>query len=88
MDLISIRYKLKNDVYGRIATNLVYALNELKGSVFIIQNEKVINGKSLVGVLSLGMKFETPIEIRITNSEDEIKLREIFSNIADEIKEG
>jgi hypothetical protein len=34
------------------------------------------------------MKFETPIEIRITNSEDEIKLREIFSNIADEIKEG
>jgi hypothetical protein len=36
MDLISIRYKLKNDVYGRIATNLVYALNELKGSVFII----------------------------------------------------
>ena len=47
-------YKLKKNLLKRNATNLVFTLSEIQGSIYIyrINDERRVSGKSLIGILS------------------------------------
>lgn len=49
---MKLQYKLNRDVVARTATMLNWDLNQLHSSIHIQSGERVINGKSLIGILS------------------------------------
>lgn len=49
---MKLQYKLNRDVVARAATMLNWNLNQLHSSIHIQSNDRVINGKSLLGILS------------------------------------
>jgi phosphotransferase system HPr-like phosphotransfer protein len=50
--MITIKYKLNKDIIARTAANFVWELNNCESSIYVINNNRKINGKSLIGVLS------------------------------------
>ena len=57
-------------LYASPATELVYAVKLYKSHVTLNYNEKSVNMKSLMGVLSLGIPHKAKIEI-VVEGEDE-----------------
>lgn len=64
-------YTLKKDLKGGIAANLVADFNKAIGDVFIIKNNRLIKGKSLVGLLTILPLQNEEIVIEINNLQDE-----------------
>ena len=63
---------VKNSVglYARAATYFIQKANEFKSSIWVEKEERRVNGKSLLGILSLGVVGDTTINI-IADGEDE-----------------
>ena len=70
--MISETVVIQNRVglHSRPATSFIQKANEYKCSVWIEKNERRVNAKSLLGVLSLGVLQGTEISI-ITDGPDE-----------------
>ena len=70
--MISRDITIVNDVglHARPATFFIQKANEFKSSIWIQKDERKVNAKSLLGVLSLGITKGTEIEI-ITDGVDE-----------------
>lgn len=64
-------YTLKKDLKGSIAANLVADFNKAIGDIFIIKNNRLIRGKSLVGLLTILPLQNEEIVIEINNLQDE-----------------
>ncbi|MCL2311346.1 MAG: HPr family phosphocarrier protein [Firmicutes bacterium] len=77
---------VKNEVglYGKAATDLIQIANIYKCSIFIEHNDKKVNAKSLLGVLSLGLTKNTEI-VLIGEGCDE---KEAIERIADFLDSG
>lgn len=59
-------------LYARPATYFIQKANEFKSSIWVEKEEKRVNAKSLLGILSLGIGKDTTIKI-IADGEDEAK---------------
>ena len=70
--MISETVVIQNKVglHSRPATSFIQKANEYKSSVWIEKNERRVNAKSLLGVLSLGVLQGTEISI-IADGPDE-----------------
>lgn len=64
-------YTLKKDLKGSIAANLVADFNKAIGDIFIIKNNRLIRGKSLIGLLTILPLQNEEIVIEINNLQDE-----------------
>lgn len=64
--------KIENQIglHARPATFFIQKTNEFKSSIWIEKDERRVNGKSLLGVLSLGIIGGTEIKI-IADGQDE-----------------
>lgn len=52
---------LTYDLYGRNATIFNKILNNIKGNISVYNHEKHCNAKSLIGILSMGLRKNTKI---------------------------
>ena len=59
-------------LHARPATFLIQKANEFKSTIWIEKDERRVNAKSLLGVLSLGVARDTTINI-IAEGPDEIE---------------
>ena len=82
---MNILYKLNKDIVARTAANLSYNLNQLHSSIHICNKQKLINGKSLIGILTANMKFGDIITITYDEPTDLVKIKEIFNELGGEI---
>ena len=80
-------YRLNYNLFKRNAANLVFSLNELPDSIYIYRNndERRINGKSLIGILSGHFLKNEIIIIETNNFENWSRVQEIFKNYGDEV---
>ena len=64
---------VKNQVglHARPATFFIQKANEFKSSVWVEKDERRVNAKSLLGVLSLGLVGGTTIRIMADGSDEE-----------------
>ena len=64
---------VKNQVglHARPATFIIQKANEFKSSVWVEKDERRVNAKSLLGVLSLGIVGGTTIRIMADGSDEE-----------------
>lgn len=77
-------------LYARPATFFIQKANEFKSSVWIEKDERRVNAKSLLGVLSLGIVKGTAINL-IANGPDEEAAVDaltelIFSNFSEQVQ--
>lgn len=84
---MSCSYYLTENLLQRNAAGLVFALNDLPTSVFIYRayDERRINGKSLIGILSGRFLAGDTIKILIDNIEEMGRVKEIFDNYGTEV---
>lgn len=85
MTIQSLRYIVNDTILSRKAANLVYSLANLKGDVFLIKDNKSINGKSLIGVLHLGLRGGQEVEIHFNDLRDREEIIKIFNEIGKEV---
>lgn len=69
-------------LHARPATFFIQKANEFKSSIWIEKDERRVNAKSLLGVLSLGVVKGTNISI-IADGSDEEKAIEVLSALVD-----
>ncbi len=65
--------KVQNQVglHARPATFFIQKANEFKSSIWVEKDERRVNAKSLLGVLSLGIMGGTEIKIMAGGSDEE-----------------
>ena len=86
-----IRYKLNRDIVARTAANFCFELNKFKTTIYLINKthdtERIVNAKSLIGLLQSHLRVNDIIELHIDDIVDDVnKIKEIFMEIGREIK--
>lgn len=82
---MKIQYTLNNDVVARAATQLNWEINKIDGPFYIIKNERMINAKSMIGLLSGNLHKGDTIIIEFESEDSADKVREIFNEIGREV---
>ena len=77
----------KAGLHARPATFFIQKANEFKATIWVEKEERRVNAKSLLGVLSLGITKGTTITLNAEGADEEQALQElealIMSNFAD-----
>lgn len=83
---MTISYKLNKNLVGRAATMLCWGLTQTQGEVRVInKEERMINAKSLIGLLSAAIKADDEIKIIIDKDKDLDKVKKVFNEVGKEI---
>ncbi len=69
-------------LHARPATFFIQKANEYKSSIWVEKDEKRVNAKSLLGVLSLGVTKGVSITIMAEGSDEEKAVNELVSLIS------
>ncbi len=77
--MFSKEVTVKNRVglHARPATFFIQKANEFKSSIWIEKEERRVNAKSLLGVLSLGIVGDTTIKVIADGSDEEIAVNSL-----------
>lgn len=82
---MTITYKLYKDIVARTAAQLNWNLKQVHSSIRIIHGDRVVNGKSLIGIMSANMRFNDIISIIIDEPIDVEEIKEYFNEVGREI---
>lgn len=73
----------KNGLHTRPAANVVKLTSKFKSEVYLVKDGMKVNGKSIIGVMTLAAEFGSFIKV-IIDGDDELdamnKLEELFNN--------
>lgn len=77
--------KCESGLYNRQATYFIQKANEFKSSIWIEVDERRINAKSLLGVLSMGITKGTRISLIAEGSDEEDAVNTLTEMLVKEI---
>ncbi len=82
--MIEQMVKIKNraGIHARPAALLVQTASRFKSKIFIERETDRINGKSIMGIITLGAAYETPLKL-IAEGEDEAAAIEALVHLFD-----
>jgi len=66
-------------LHARPATYFIQKANEFKASIWVEKDERKVNAKSLLGVLSLGIMGDTSIRIIASGADEEQAVNELVT---------
>jgi phosphocarrier protein len=66
-------------LHARPATYFIQKANEFKASIWVEKDERRVNAKSLLGVLSLGIVGDTHIKILADGSDEEAAAEALYT---------
>jgi phosphocarrier protein len=73
----------KNGLHTRPAANVVKLTSKFKADVYLVKDGMKVNGKSIIGVMTLAAEFGSFIKVIIDGVDEEDamnKIEELFSN--------
>lgn len=81
--MISREVTIKNQVglHARPATFFIQKANEYKSGIWIEKDDRRVNAKSLLGVLSLGITRGTAVTIIVDGIDEEVALESLIELI-------
>ncbi len=82
---MTITYKLYRDIVARTAAQLNWNLKQVRSSIRIIHGDRIVNGKSLIGIMSANMRFSDIISVIIDEPTDVEEVKEYFNEVGREI---
>ena len=74
-------------MHARPATAFVQKANEFKSSIWIEKDERHVNAKSLLGVLSMGIVQDTEITIIADGVDEENALAELVDLVTNKLND-
>ena len=80
--------KNKVGLHARPATFFIQKANEFKSSIWVEKEERRVNGKSLLGVLSLGIIGGTSIRIIADGPDEETAVNSLVALVESEFTEA
>ena len=80
----SVKIVSEVGLYGRSATAFIQLANTFKSTIFIEQNGKQANAKSLLGVLSLAIANGSEVKLTAEGSDEE----EAINSLVDFVSSG
>ena len=75
-------------LHARPATFFIQKANEFKSSIWVEKEERRVNGKSLLGVLSLGIIGGTSIRIIADGPDEETAVNSLVALVESEFTEA
>ena len=77
---------VQNEVglHARPATFFIQRANEFKSSIWVVKDERKVNAKSLLGVLSLGITRGTTVSLVADGNDEEEALNSLVELISSE----
>ena len=87
--MISKEIVVQNQVglHARPATFFIQKANEFTSSIWISKDERKVNAKSLLGVLSLGITRGTSVSITADGADEEAAIEALTSLVASNFAE-
>jgi len=87
--MVSSKVAVQNSVglHARPATFFIQRANEFKSSIWVEKDERRVNAKSLLGVLSLGIVKGTSISIIADGSDEEEAVKTLVELIESNFSE-
>ena len=87
--MISKEIVVQNQVglHARPATFFIQKVNEFTSSIWIAKDERKVNAKSLLGVLSLGITRGTSVNITADGADEEAAIDALTSLVASNFAE-
>lgn len=81
--MIKEKVTIKNEtgLHARPASELVKLASKFKSNINIVSGEKNANAKSILAIMSLGVKVNTEIEVQCDGEDEEIALKQIIEAI-------
>ncbi len=73
----TVTIKNRAGIHARPAALLVQAANRFSSSIFLEKDGEQINGKSIMGILTLAATYNSPIKIIADGSDEEDALQSI-----------
>lgn len=84
--MYTLKYKVNTNIWGRPAALLNWNLNKISSSLYLItEDERMINGKSMIGLLSGAFKEGSHIKILIEKEEEVNQIKQYFNEIGKEV---
>ena len=85
--MTKVTYQLNKNLTGRQANMLNWKLSQVQSSIRILNKEedRLINAKSLIGLLSGAFRADNIIDIIIEDEKDERKVKEILNEVGKQI---
>ena len=74
-------------LHARPATFFIQKANEFKASVWVEKEDRRVNAKSLLGVLSLGIVKGTPIKLIADGPDEKEAVEALFKMISSDFSE-
>lgn len=80
--MVSKDITIQNEVglHARPATFFIQKANEFKSSIWVVKDERKVNAKSLLGILSLGITRGTTVTL-VADGSDENEAIESLDNL-------
>jgi phosphocarrier protein len=72
----------KVGLHARPATYFIQKANEFKSSIWVEKDERRVNAKSLLGVLSLGIVGGTPIKIIADGTDEQAAVEALYDLVS------
>ena len=87
--MITKKVAIQNQVglHARHATFFIQKANEFKASILIAKDERKVNAKSLLGVLSLGITRGTEIELVADGPDEEAALEALIELVSKDLED-
>ncbi|MBR7142294.1 MAG: HPr family phosphocarrier protein [Clostridia bacterium] len=87
--MITKKVAIQNQVglHARPATFFIQKANEFKASILIAKDERKVNAKSLLGVLSLGITRGTEIELVADGPDEEAALEALIELVSKDLED-
>ena len=77
----------RTGIHARPASLIVQKASEFDSEVSIIKDNKEINAKSIMGIMSLGISQSTKIKLKAEGSDEEEVINELEDLITNKINE-
>ena len=74
-------------LHARPATFFIQKANEFKSSIWVEKDERKVNAKSLLGVLSLGITKGTSIQVIADGTDEQVAVNSLVELIASNFNE-
>lgn len=87
--MIKEKVVLQNEtgLHARPAGELASLANKFECNINLLANEKKANAKSILGIMSLGIKAKTEIEIECDGADEETAMEEILKGFKNKFGE-
>lgn len=75
----TVEVKIKNGLHARPAGELVKSIKPFKSDVFLIKDEKKVNLKSIIQLMSVAIKENEHVQV-IVDGEDESEVMSVINH--------